>query len=77
MRTPLSPTIRRLYAEGDTVIALFDAAGICRDGQPYANTYAWFLQLRGGRIVKATAFFDSIAFDAFWRRVTPAPAAGS
>lgn len=71
MSSPLSPTIRRLYAEGDTVVAFFDAAGTARDGQPYTNTYAWFLRMENGRIVEANAFFDSLAFDDFWRRVTP------
>jgi ketosteroid isomerase-like protein len=71
MRTRLVPTVRHLYAEGDTVIAFFDASGETRDGQTYANTYAWFLEMRDGRIARAHAFFDSIVFDAFWRRVTP------
>ena len=74
MREPLSPTIRRLYAEGDTVIALFDAQGTARDGKPHSNSYAWFLEMRERRIVRAQAFFDSIAFDDLWRRVPPAPA---
>jgi ketosteroid isomerase-like protein len=30
-----------------------------------------------GRIVKATAFFDSIAFDEFWTRVQPEPQAAT
>ena len=72
MRTRLIPSVRKLYAEGDTVIALFDASGTARDGQAYANSYAWFLTMKGGRIIKADAFFDSIAFDDFWRRVSPA-----
>jgi uncharacterized protein len=72
MSKPLSPTIRRLYAEGDTVIAFFDASGLARDGKPYVNTYAWFLRMQDGLIVEAHAFFDSLAFDDFWRRVTPA-----
>ncbi len=71
MRDRLIPTIHRLYADGDTVIVLFDAKGTARDGKPYANSYAWFLQMKDGRIVRAQAFFDSIAFDEFWRRVTP------
>ena len=71
MATPLSPTVRRLYAEGDTVVAFFDASGTARDGQPYSNTYAWFLELKDGRITRAHAFFDAIAFDNFWRRVSP------
>lgn len=72
MKSRLIPTVPRLYAEGDTVIAQFDAEGTALDGQPYRNTYAWFLQMRDGRIVRASAFFDSIAFDAFWNRVKPA-----
>jgi uncharacterized protein len=69
MSTPLRPTIRDIYADGDTVIVFFDAEGIARDGVPYRNTYAWFLTLRDNRIVKASAFFDSIAFNDFWHRV--------
>ena len=72
MSKPLSPTIRRLYAEGDTVVAFFDAAGVARDGRPYANTYAWFLRMQDGRIIEAQAFFDALTFDDFWRRVPPA-----
>lgn len=72
MRTPLVPTVRRLYAEGSTVIAFFDAEGAATDGKPYRNTYAWFLEMSDGKIVRAHAFFDSIAFDDLWRRVRPA-----
>lgn len=77
MRSRLVPTVRRLYADGDTVIAFFDAAGTARDGQPYANTYAWILEMKNSRIVRASAFFDSIAFDDLWRRVQPAASSSS
>lgn len=66
MSVGLKPTIRNMYADGDTVIVFFDAAGMAKDGQRYKNTYAWFLDLDGGKIVKASAFFDSIAFDKLW-----------
>ncbi len=66
MSVGLKPTIRNMYADGDTVIVFFDAAGTAKDGQPYKNTYAWFLDLDGGKIVKASAFFDSIAFNKLW-----------
>lgn len=69
MQTRLIPSVRKLYAEGDTVIAFFDAKGTARDGKEYANTYAWILEMKDSRIVRANAFFDSIAFDDFWRRV--------
>ncbi|RZF24045.1 nuclear transport factor 2 family protein [Paraburkholderia sp. UYCP14C] len=71
MLVGLKPTIRRIYAEGDTVVVFFDASGTARDGKPYANTYAWFLGLSGGKITHAFAFFDSIAFNDLWTRVSP------
>lgn len=67
----LKPTIRSLNVDGDSVIVFFDASGMARDGKPYTNTYAWFWELRDGRVVKAYAFYDSIAFNDLWRRVAP------
>jgi ketosteroid isomerase-like protein len=74
MRDPLKPVIRRVYADGDSVVIFFDAHGTARDGKPYANTYAWFFDMRDGKVVKAVAFFDSVEFNEFWSRVTPVPA---
>lgn len=71
MSVGLRPTIRNIYADGDTVIVFFDASGTAKDGITYANTYAWFLQLRDGKITNASAFFDSIAFNDLWKRVQP------
>jgi len=71
MEEPLKPVIREIYGEGDTVIVLFDAAGVARDGKPYANTYSWYLRMADGKIASATAFFDSIAFNDLWSRVSP------
>ena len=71
MATPLVPTIKNIYADGDTIIMHFDAQGMAKDGKPYANTYAWFLTFKNGKIVKAMAFFDSIAFNDLWARVQP------
>jgi uncharacterized protein len=67
----LVPTVRAIYADGDTVIALFDAEGTARDGKPYRNTYSWYLRMRDGAIVEATAFFDTIEFTDFWTRIKP------
>ena len=71
MREPLKPLIRRIYTDGEAVIVLFDAKGTAHDGQPYVNTYAWFLEMKGGRIAAASAFFDSVAFNELWTRVAP------
>jgi hypothetical protein len=37
----------------------------------YGNTYAWFLDMRDGKVVNAFAFFDSVVFNEFWQRVKP------
>jgi ketosteroid isomerase-like protein len=72
MRSGLKPNVHATYVDGDTVIVLFDARGVARDGLEYTNTYAWFLQFSAGRVTRATAFFDSLAFNDLWRRVSPA-----
>ena len=68
----LVPTVKNIYADGDTVIALFDADATAHDGLPYHNSYAWFMRMHDGQIVAVTAFFDSIAFNDLWHRITPA-----
>jgi len=72
LSTPLMPTVHALYADGDTVIAYFDASATARDGLPYTNTYTWYLRIRDALVVDAVAFFDSIAFNELWTRVKPA-----
>lgn len=75
MSERLVPTVPALYADGDWVIALFDAHGTARDGKPYDNTYSWYMRLagegEGTRIVEVVAFFDTIEFTDFWNRVSP------
>jgi uncharacterized protein len=69
---PFRPvTIRAMYADGDTVIVLWDGEGTTTAGTIYRNTYAWFMTLRGGEVVDGTAFYDSIAFDELWENVSP------
>lgn len=71
MKEALKPSIRQIFADDDWVIVFFDASGVTRNETPYTNTYAWFLQMREGKIVNAYALFDSIAFDELWQRVQP------
>lgn len=71
LQRPLRPNLRNIYADGETVIAFFDASGTARDGRPYTNTYAWFFEMRDGKVIRASAFFDSIEFNELWRRVAP------
>jgi ketosteroid isomerase-like protein len=59
------------FADGATVIVVWDGRGIAHDGPPYENSYAWFMEMRDGTVVDATAFFDSIALHELWTRVQP------
>jgi hypothetical protein len=72
MATPLVPTVRGIYADGDMVIIFFDAAATTKDGLPYRNTYTWYFRMHDAKVVSATAFFDTREFDEFWNRVSPA-----
>ena len=72
MATPLVPTVRGIYGDGDMVIILFDAAATTKDVQPYHNTYTWYFRMKDGKVVSAIAFFDTREFDEFWSRVSPA-----
>jgi ketosteroid isomerase-like protein len=71
LSTRLIPSVRALYSDGDTVIALFDAEALARDGKPYRNTYTWYMQCRDGKIVDVIAFFDTIEFTDLWTRLRP------
>ena len=71
MKEGIKPRIRDLYADGEAVIIFFDAAGVARDGKPYTNTYAWFFDMRDGKVIRAHAFFDSLPFNDLWRRLQP------
>ncbi|MEU8299961.1 nuclear transport factor 2 family protein [Micromonospora sp. NPDC048909] len=61
--------LRAIYEDADanTVIAVFDGAGVTVTGSTYENTYAWFLTFRDGKVVDGTAFFDSLAFNELWK----------
>lgn len=72
---PLVPKVRGLYADGDMVVAFFDAAGMALDGKPYEQTYTWYLRMQDGKIVDVVAFFCTATFNDFWSRIQPAQSA--
>lgn len=71
MATPLVPTVRGIFADGDAVIILFDAEATVIDGKPYRNSYTWYFWMQDTMVIKAIAFFDNRHFDEFWNRVSP------
>lgn len=58
-------------ADASTVIIVWDGEGTTVAGTSYTNTYAWIMTLREAKVVDATAFYDSIAFNELWD-LTPA-----
>jgi ketosteroid isomerase-like protein len=63
------PTVRALYAEGNVVVALIEGKATAKDNQPYNMSYAWFMQMEKGKIVKVTAFLDGIQFADVMKRL--------
>jgi ketosteroid isomerase-like protein len=63
--------IRSIYADGDAVIVIWDGSGVANDGRRYDNSYAWVMRMRDGQVIDGTAFYDSIAFNELWARVSP------
>jgi ketosteroid isomerase-like protein len=63
-----------VFADGNTVVAHFKGSGTTNTGQPYQNSYVWLLTMRDGKVIRANAFFDSIAFNELWQNTTIAPA---
>jgi ketosteroid isomerase-like protein len=71
IRDRLKPRVRSICADGDIVVIFFDGEATARDGKPYNNTYFWQFEMQGGKVVKASAMYDSITFNDLWTRVAP------
>lgn len=72
LASPVRPTAYKLWADGEHVIVNWEGSGTARDGQPYANSYAWIFRMQDGKAVKVTAFLDLAPYDDVLRRI-PAP----
>ncbi|NJO51707.1 MAG: nuclear transport factor 2 family protein [Leptolyngbyaceae cyanobacterium RM2_2_4] len=71
LSTPIVPTVRGIWADGDMVIALWDGEAIAGDGRPYRNTYTWYFRMQDGKAIEAIAFLDMQEFNDLWTRVSP------
>ncbi|MBO9566987.1 MAG: nuclear transport factor 2 family protein [Niastella sp.] len=63
------PTVKYLFAEKDWVIALWEGQATAADGKPYNMSYAWFMQMKAGKITNVIAFLDGIKFDDILKRI--------
>ena len=70
MMKPLVPTVHAMFADGDMVVILFDAAACAKDGVACRNTYTWCFRMKEGGVIKAIAYFDTRDFDELWTRVS-------
>lgn len=69
---PFRPVnIRGVYADGDTVIVLWDGRGATINDTIYENSYAWIMRIQDDHVIDGTAFYDSISFNELWTRVKP------
>ena len=69
---PLHPTVHAIYAEGTSVAIHAEVDGTAKDGKPYHNSYAWFLEMKAEKIVRVVAFVDVAPFNELFERITPA-----
>jgi len=72
LSSPVRPTAYRVWADGEHVIINWEGSATARDGQPYANRYAWIFRMRDGKAVEVNAFLDLAPYDDVLRRI-PAP----
>jgi uncharacterized protein len=71
LSSPIVPTVRGIWADGDMVIALWDGEATAADGRPYRNTYTWYFRMQDGKAIEAIAFLDMQEFNDLWARVSP------
>jgi ketosteroid isomerase-like protein len=56
---PLTQELKRMVAEGDTVVAEWTSRATTRDGQAYENDYAVVFVVRDGKIAAVREYFDT------------------
>ena len=74
---PPAPRARMVWADRNDVVVLADSEGTRRDGKAYMNSYVFVLNMRRGRVVRATEFLDMAAFNEVWDQVVPMPVAAA
>ena len=65
LATPIVPELDHLVAQGDAMVAIWRGTARAKDGDTYANHYAWHMVFDDdGRIVRVVAFLDTWALQA-------------
>lgn len=69
LSSPVRPTVKGIWAEGDHVIVHWDGAATAADGAPYRNSYVWILRMTHLRASEVTAFLDLVPYEDVIRRI--------
>lgn len=69
LASPVRPTLRNLWADGDHVIAHWDGVATATDGATYRNSYVWIFRMKDLRATEVTAFLDLVPYDDVIRRI--------
>lgn len=64
LKTPIRPSVRKVWADGDDVLVHWDGSAELINGTPYKNSYLWIMTVKDQRIVAVTAFLDIPTFKA-------------
>lgn len=59
LATSITPYVRHISAEGDSVTVFWEGSATTHDGNHYDNTYAWHMFMENGEIKEVTAFLDT------------------
>lgn len=69
LRTPVRPTSRQIWADGEHVIIHWTGNAVALDGRPYHNDYVWIFRMRDDRAVEVQAFLDLVPYEDVIRRI--------
>ncbi|CAN0104030.1 unnamed protein product [Ectocarpus sp. 12 AP-2014] len=59
LATSITPHVRQIIAEGNSVVVFWDGSATRLDGNRYDNNYAWHMTMEDGEIKEVTAFLDT------------------
>lgn len=69
LRTPVRPTSRQIWADGEHVIIHWTGNAVALDGKPYHNDYVWIFRMRDDTAVEVQAFLDLVPYEDVLRRI--------
>jgi len=69
LSSPVRPTVRHVWADGDHVVVHWEGEATAIDGQPYRNSYVWIFRMENLRAVEVTAYLDLVPYDDVIRRI--------